>query len=117
MHARAQLGQKGETAAAEFLVRHGFTILTRNYHCPYGEIDIIASKKDQISFVEVKTRRNLNFDIPAAAVTPLKQKKIRACALHYLQTQDVHANELAFDVIEILVTGDTAKLHWLPNCF
>lgn len=53
----------------------------RNYRCRYGEIDIIAAKGSELSFVEVKTRRNLNFGLPRLAVTYAKQQKIRSAAL------------------------------------
>jgi putative endonuclease len=35
-------GNNGEDMAAAFLIKMGFEILTRNYACPIGEIDIIA---------------------------------------------------------------------------
>jgi hypothetical protein len=49
-----EIGAIGETVAAEFLRRKGFTILERNYLKPWGEIDIIALKADVVRFVEVK---------------------------------------------------------------
>ena len=59
--ARQRLGKKGEDAACTYLERKGYVICRRNYRCRYGEIDIIAAKGGELSFVEVKTRRNLNF--------------------------------------------------------
>ena len=56
--ARQRLGKKGEEAACAYLERKGYVICRRNYRCRYGEIDIIAAKGGELSFVEVKTRRN-----------------------------------------------------------
>ena len=103
--ARQRLGKKGEDAACAYLERR------------YGEIDIIAAKGGELSFVEVKTRRNLNFGLPRLAVTYAKQQKIRSAALFYLQQENRHQQMLSFDVIEILVEGNVARLHHLPHCF
>lgn len=117
---RAALGQRGETAAASFLKRQGYEVLARNYHSRYGEIDIIACKDGRLAFVEVKTRSSLQYDTPGAAVNFLKQRKIRKTALIWLQAQDKVYEELAFDVVEILVSAarpEQAKLRWLKSCF
>ena len=50
------VGRRAETVAAEFLIRHGYTVLARNWRCRYCEIDIVASKNQSLSFVEVKYR-------------------------------------------------------------
>lgn len=52
------LGDWGEDQACNFLRRHGFNIVERNYHTTMGEIDIIATKGDDYYFIEVKTRKN-----------------------------------------------------------
>lgn len=113
----AKAGEKGEDAACAYLERKGYVICRRNYRCRYGEIDIIAAKGGELSFVEVKTRRNLNFGLPRLAVTYAKQQKIRSAALFYLQQENRHQQMLSFDVIEILVEGNVARLHHLPHCF
>ena len=124
--ARQRLGKKGEDAACAYLERKGYVICRRNYRRRYlfrdqldryGEIDIIAAKGGELSFVEVKTRRNLNFGLPRLAVTYAKQQKIRSAALFYLQQENRHQQMLSFDVIEILVEGNVARLHHLPHCF
>ena len=117
MHERAQLGRRGEEIAAAFLERKGYTILERNYRLRQGEIDLIACQDGTIAFVEVKTRRTLDYGVPAAAVTYPKQQKIRQAALAYLQGQEHYYKILSFDVIEVLVQGDKARLRWLPHCF
>ena len=51
--ARQRLGKKGEDAACAYLERKGYVICRRNYRCRYGEIDIIAAKGGELSYVEV----------------------------------------------------------------
>ena len=58
------LGNKGEQAAVQYLENHGYLIRERNYRARTGEIDIIASKGDTISFVEVKTRGSVEILAP-----------------------------------------------------
>ena len=48
-----ELGRIGEQAAAELLQMEGYEILERNYRCQAGEIDLIAARGSEVSFVEV----------------------------------------------------------------
>ena len=48
-------GNLGESVAAEYLMRQGFTVLERNYARKWGEIDLICEKAGTVHFVEVKT--------------------------------------------------------------
>ena len=66
---RGDFGRRGEDAACAYLLRHGYSIIERNYRCRRGEIDIIAAKDGGAVFVEVKTRRSLKFGTPGMAVT------------------------------------------------
>src|ERR1035437_2424676 len=59
-------GEVGENIAVKFLMKHGFSILDRNYTKKWGEIDIVAEKVNKIYFVEVKSvsRETLDTFIP-----------------------------------------------------
>ena len=61
---KKSLGDWGENKAAEFLKQKGYQILCQNYRTPFGEIDIIALKKEILFFIEVKTRHNQKFGKP-----------------------------------------------------
>src|SRR3989344_6399479 len=52
---KRKLGDIGENIACEFLKKHSFEIIERNYLRKWGEIDIVAKKSDIIHFVEVKS--------------------------------------------------------------
>ena len=52
---KQKIGELGETMAVEFLMKHGFSILDRNYTKKWGEIDVVAEKEGKIYFIEVKS--------------------------------------------------------------
>ena len=93
-------GAWGEDYAAAYLRRHGYRILTRNYSCRFGEIDIIAADRHYVVFVEVKLRASDRFVRAGAYVTPAKQARIRTAASLWLAEHDTPLQP-RFDVIEI----------------
>jgi len=52
---KQKIGEIGENVAKKFLMKHGFSILDRNYTKKWGEIDIIAEKDNKLYFIEVKS--------------------------------------------------------------
>jgi len=56
LNEKRNFGNLGENIAVEYLKRNGYSIVCRNFYCKMGEIDIIAKEKNEIVFVEVKTR-------------------------------------------------------------
>ncbi len=115
---RLALGQWGEDQAVEFLRQQGLTILARNYRTPVGEIDIIARNRQELLFVEVKTRRGAGFGLPQEAVGPRKQQQIIRTAQWYLQREKTGKLQPRFDVVAILCQSDnTAEIQYLPNAF
>jgi len=115
---RKEIGKRGEEIAAEFLERKGLRIMERNYHCRWGELDLVAAESDnRIHFVEVKTRTVTLYGAPAEAVTYMKQQKIKKTALTWLQSQEQYFSDLSFDVIEVSVIENTARIRWLQHCF
>lgn len=79
-----QVGKRGEAAAAEFLMKHGYHVLATNWRWRGGEIDIVAQHHDDLVFVEVKTRRSHAFGIPEEAITGRKRQKLIQAANAYL---------------------------------
>lgn len=96
-----ELGRIGEQAAAELLQMEGYAILERNYRCAEGEIDLIAARGSEVSFVEVKTRRNHRYGRPCEAVGTQKIQHIRRSALQYLKEQKSYYDDMRFHVIEV----------------
>jgi len=85
---RRNVGILGEKLARDFLKKRGYRILESNYRCPEGEIDIVTRHKDSLVFVEVRTKRSLEFGSPEESITPMKMEKLRAVAARYQQTHE-----------------------------
>ena len=103
IHKKQELGKLGEQIAVEYLSKNKYQILERNFYCRQGEIDIVAKDKDEIVFVEVKTRSNYNFGRPSEAVDYNKQKHIYRVAKYYLYKRNLLNLFVRFDVIEVLI--------------
>ena len=97
---RQRIGRWGEQIAADYLVKKGFTMLARNVHTPYGEIDLLCQQGGQIVFVEVKTRTSQAFGYPEDSITPRKQAHMLSAAAHYLQEHEIDG-DWQFDVIAV----------------
>lgn len=105
---KRDLGKEGEDIAAKYLTDKSFKILERNYHYGHGEIDIIAEDKDQLVFIEVKTRINLEFGEPEYAITARKITQIKKMAELYLFDKEIEEINCRFDVVAI-VLGKSSK--------
>ena len=107
-------GREGEARAAEFLRKKRYDIIGANYRCRFGELDLIAKKRELVVFVEVKLRKNDRFGAAADAVTPSKREKLRKAALSWLAATDCTA-PTRFDVIEIYT--ETGRINHIENAF
>ena len=93
-------GLSAEARAVAWLTAKGYRILARRFRSPYGEIDIVARRRNLLAFVEVKARATL--DDAAWAVTPRQQARIINAAQAWLMTHPEHAEfELRFDAMLI----------------
>jgi putative endonuclease len=98
---RRERGQLGEREAERFLSAQRYTIIARNYRCPFGEVDLIAVDRQTIVFVEVRTHTGETFGDPLASVNARKQRQIAKAALQYLSRNHLFDREARFDVIGI----------------
>ncbi len=99
---RQVLGQTGEDAAVAFLAARGMVVVTRNWRCRYGEVDIIARDGDALVFCEVKTRSGTGFGGPLAAITPAKQARLRRLVALYLAEVGGHRGPIRIDALGLL---------------
>ncbi len=114
------LGSQGEILAVRFLRRNGYKVLHRNFRAPRGgEVDIVCRDKtcDTLAFVEVKTRRSLDFGSPAEAVTREKQKLIARGALAWLDLLGHPEIFYRFDIVEIVMTGKGPEFNLIKDAF
>lgn len=110
-----QTGENAENQACEFLQAQGLTLITRNFRCPHGEIDLIMQDGKTRVIVEVRYRKNAKFGNALESVTKTKQNKLIATTQIYLETlQTQELLPIRFDVIGILGNG---QLEWVKNAF
>jgi putative endonuclease len=98
---RKSTGDAGERIAVEFLINRGYTILGNNYHCQYGEVDIIAKHKGCLVFVEVRTKKSLAFGTPEESITQAKKAKLILTSQTYMQEHDDLPDNWRIDVVAI----------------
>ena len=111
-----KLGEIGENIAVKFLMKHGFSILDRNYTKKWGEIDIIAEKNNKLYFIEVKSvsrdnlanvsQGTLDEYKPEDNMHPWKLKRMSRTIQTYLLSQKVE-EEREWQVDLLVVFLDT----------
>lgn len=96
------LGKRGEDLAADYLTEAGLVVLSRNWRCREGEIDLVATDGERLVVCEVKTRSGTGYGEPSEGVTPAKAARIRRVTAAWLRTYRVGWCEIRFDVIAVL---------------
>ncbi len=103
MITKKEIGKIGEELAVQYLEKQGYCIEEKNYRTSIGEIDIIASIKNELVFVEVKTRTTLNFGDPIESIDIKKIKRIQRVGAEYKYSRGLIDAESRIDVFEILL--------------
>ena len=118
LHVRMQRHCENAQRVAEFLQRHGYVILARNYRWKHGEIDIICADARYLVFAEVKTRSGEQWGAPREAVTARKRERLVQTAQRWL-LQYPTTKQPRFDVIEVVVCQQrgTCRIRHIPNAF
>ena len=108
-------GALGEQAAVDYLRQNGFMIVERNYRIGRSEVDIIASRYDELHFVEVKTRKFGTMTAPEEAINEQKMRAMRRAASAYM-AQSNSPLEPCFSLIAIEMVGDKVEsLRFIEN--
>lgn len=110
---KIEKGKTGEDLAVKFIEDNGFTVIERNWRFSrLGEIDIIATKNEQLVFIEVKARTSTFFGEPIEAITPTKIKKIYRIAEIYLSKKPLYNDkECRFDAISVILSKIPKIVH------
>lgn len=115
------LGQMGEQWVVDYLTGRGCTILARNWHCRYGELDVVAASGPYLLFVEVKTRKGAALSEALASVGPAKQRRLLLAAESYLLCHPDEQRQPRMDVCVVLapqgVDTRQPQLYYLENAF
>lgn len=99
--AARELGRLGEDVAVEYLTGRGVVVLSRNWRCREGELDIVATDRERLIVCEVKTRSGDGCGSAAESVTGVKTERIRRLTQHWLQRYRMYWVEVRFDVIAV----------------
>ena len=114
---RIALGRFGENLARERLKACGYKILTTNYRCSLGEIDVIARDGDVLVFVEIKTRKNDVLGHIKEAVGARKQVQISKVALAYMKTHNLWGSRARFDVVAVGLHNGKEEVEIIKDAF
>lgn len=116
MISRVAQGADAEDLALRYLEAQGLTLVTRNFRCRAGELDLIMHDSEYLVFVEVRSRRYSRYGAPAESVTHAKQQKLLRAAAFYLQRQALDP-PCRFDVVAILRPDGEPHIEWIRDAF
>jgi putative endonuclease len=105
---RRALGARGEALTARWYEARGYRVVSRNWRCREGEIDLVLAHGRTVVVCEVKTRSSDAFGSPYEAVTAAKQRRLRVLALRWLEAHEVAGVALRFDVAGVV--GDQVSV-------
>lgn len=100
---RQELGAAGEKIAGEFLRKLGYRILSRNFRCPLGELDLVCRDGDTFVFVEVKTRVDDASANPEESIGAVKRRNLERAASVWLQSRGRPRGAYRFDAVSVVL--------------
>jgi len=107
-------GEEAEEHAAAYLAARGLRLVTRNYRCRFGEIDLVMRDGKALVFVEVRRRSSTTFGGAAASITAVKRDRLICAARHYLAGRTI-LPPCRFDAV--LIEGEPPRVTWIRNAF
>ena len=110
-----ELGKIGEHIAANYLTRLGYKIIERNFECKQGEIDIIALHKEELVFIEVKTRTNTFYGEASESVNKFKIKHLLNSIKYYIYKRNLQDEYIRIDIIEVYINGENIKINHIKQ--
>jgi putative endonuclease len=108
---RPTLGKLGEELAGKAFKKNGYRIIDKNYRCRYGEIDIIARKKDSLVFIEVRSKTGSSFGSPEESVTTAKKRRIMRTALDYIANHENLPPDWRIDFVAVEFDESGSKVR------
>lgn len=115
MYIKQEIGKLGEDLATKYLEQQGYKVIERNFECRQGEIDIIAIDKNELVFIEVKTRTNLKYGKPVEAVNQNKQKHLTKAVRYYLYSRHLENEFVRIDVMEIYLYNHKYRVNHIKQ--
>lgn len=100
---RQMLGKQGEAIAIQALTERHYIVVARNWHCKFGELDIVCWQNAVMVFIEVKTRAGNTPSNPFENITPAKRRRLIASANLYLAEHHLDHIQWRIDAIGIAI--------------
>jgi len=113
----SKIGDAGEQMACDFLLSRGHHILDRNWRSGHLELDIVSEGPDGLHFIEVKTRTAPVTTAVVDQVNSVKQKRISAAAIQYLNKKHLDGREVYFDIVSVLFDGSQTIVRYFPQAW
>jgi putative endonuclease len=98
-------GRAGEDAAADVYERRGYRMVSRNWRCVAGELDLVLTRDGTLVFCEVKTRSGSGYGGGWESVTWEKRRRIRRLAELFLRASGERPRSVRFDVASVVISG------------
>lgn len=111
------IGKDYEQQALHYLKQQGLSLVSQNFHCRQGEIDLIMAEKQCLIFIEVRFRKSAAYGSAIESVTRQKQARIIHTAQVFLQQHSGSYLSYRFDVIAISPSASQNEIIWIKDAF
>lgn len=115
MYFKQKIGKLGEDIACKYLQNLGYKIISRNYFCKFGEIDIIAKDNLEYVFIEVKTRTCNSFGSPIDSIDYKKIKHLLKSISYYIYSHHLQNYFIRIDAVEIIEFNGDFKVNHIKQ--
>lgn len=102
-----QTGFIGEKFAGDYLLKKGYELVSKNFSTKFGEIDLIFKDGPLTVFVEVKTKKSLDWGTPEEMFTRDKYQRVKNMSVIFLKGREIPCR---IDMIAILLNSDDSLL-------
>lgn len=111
-------GRRAERRAERFLAAHGLELVARNYHCRFGELDLVMDEHGTLVIVEVRLRTGHALCSPAESVDAAKRSHIISATRHFLAATPAYGDRpVRFDLVAFGGDGGENSPEWIRDAF
>lgn len=107
------LGAQAEDLACRYLLKQGLTLVTRNYRCRTGEIDLVMRDGEEWVFVEVKYRKSNTYGHASEFLDRHKRRKLESAVLYFLQQHDLNPAHSPHRIDLVAIQGQ--EIQWISR--
>ena len=115
MYVSHELGRIGANIIADYITKLGYKVVERNFECNQGEIDIVAKDKEELVFIEVKTRTDISYGEASEAVTDTKKRHLINSIKYYIYKQKLENQPIRIDVAEVYINKGKVKVNYIKQ--